>query len=141
MLAHELGHYLGLGHIFFSFNTASEAEQFLTDHNNNPNVFDADGLSDTLPDPYIGDHYNTCTDVSAVTLNGIVFTIPRDNIMSYYNGRTSLSPKQMELARWYLQLRMQNGMSMPTNINAPNRRKPTTWASGPFRGAHPVSRI
>jgi hypothetical protein len=121
MLAHEIGHYLGLGHIFPNvFNNLPEAEKYLAANNNNPNAFDADKLSDTLPDPYIGEDYYTCGTVAEVTLNGIKFVLPRDNIMSYYNGRTSLSGQQMELVRWYLEKRRQNKMAMPTNVNAPD---------------------
>jgi hypothetical protein len=134
MLAHELGHYLGLGHIFgYIFHSEQEAAALLLAHNNNPQIFDADGLSDTLPDPYIDTTDIICGPTNEVTLNGIVFPLPRDNIMSYYNGRSSLSTQQMELARWYLQKRLQNGMAMPSNVNAPNALEAQDlgiWSSG-----------
>lgn len=119
MLAHEIGHYLGLVHIFPRvFSNLPEAEKYLAANNNDPNAFDGDKLSDTLPDPYVGEDYYTCGSVTELTLNGIKFVLPRDNIMSYYNGRTSLSGQQMELVRWYLEKRRQNQMAMPTNVNA-----------------------
>jgi hypothetical protein len=58
-----------------------------------------------------------------VTLNGQVFPLPRQNIMSYYSNagvdRTDLTPQQSQLMRWVLGLRLSNGMAMPTNLNVP----------------------
>ncbi len=119
-LAHEIGHYLGLAHTFAHepFPDVARAEKYLRSKDNDLAAFDGDGLDDTLPDPCI--RFAECEHVSSVTLNGIRCMLPRQNLMSYYDERSTLSPKQIARARWYLQARMKNGMSMPTNRNAKN---------------------
>jgi hypothetical protein len=120
-LAHEIGHYLGLAHPFARvFNSVAEAEAALKSNGNNPAIFDGDGFSDTPPDPFIALDEYQCPPVPGVTLNGIFFPVPRDNIMSYYEVRTGLSEMQIERARWVLSMRMAHGMSMPKNAQAPD---------------------
>lgn len=93
VLAHESGHYFGLAHPFpakyhpevdnwLVLDTVAEAEQFFIDGGRKKSVFDADGLSDTLYDPYIS--ALACTDDLTVVLDGTVFSLPRSNIMGYW---------------------------------------------------------
>lgn len=120
MLAHEIGHYLGLPHTFPAvYANPAEAEAALKKGGNSARVFDADGFSDTLPDPFIALEEYQCQPVEGVTLNGRFFRVPRDNIMSYYEVRNGLSPMQIERARWVLSARLANGMSLPKNSKAP----------------------
>jgi hypothetical protein len=121
ILAHEIGHYLGLVHTFPGvYKNVAEAEAVLKNNGNKPFTFDADGLSDTLPDPFIATDEYQCQPTAGVTLNGIFFPIPRENIMSYYEVRTGLSEMQIERARWVLATRMTHGMSLPKNSTAPH---------------------
>jgi hypothetical protein len=124
ILAHEIGHYFGLSHPFVqTFNSLPAADLFLKAHGNDPQAFDGDGLSDTPPDPFIDLPQFQCAPTQAVTLNGQVFPLPRQNIMSYYSNagvdRTDLTPQQSNLMRWVLGLRAPNGMATPTNLNVP----------------------
>jgi len=119
-LAHEIGHYLGLAHTFLQvFHNSQEAKDFLKANNNDPAAFDGDGLSDTPPDTYIDTYKMQCAPVAGITLNGVTFPLPRDNIMSYYEVRTGLSKMQTERVRWFLALRQLGRMAMPTNAGAP----------------------
>jgi hypothetical protein len=120
LMAHEIGHYLGLPHPFPKvFNSIQEAEEYLQSHGNDPNAFDGDGIADTPPDPYIETNDIQCKPVASVTLKGKEFPLPRTDIMSYYEVRTGLSPQQIDRARWILRMRQQNGMAMPTNRGIP----------------------
>jgi hypothetical protein len=119
-LAHELGHYLGLGHLFPQvFHSIPEAAAYMRGHGNGPSAFDNDRLGDTLPDPYIDTPEIQCTQVPSITLNSFEFPLPRTNIMSYYEVRTGLSPQQIELARWVLTRRALNGMAASINRGVP----------------------
>lgn len=112
--AHELGHHLGLAHTFPGHSFASQAAaEFLRSKGNKPEAFDGDGFSDTPPDPAIGPL--ECQRASAITLNGLRFTLPRRNLMSYYDERDSLTPQQMQRVRWMLRKRLQNKLAMPKN--------------------------
>ena len=124
ILAHEIGHYFGLLHPFTQvFPSLAKAELYFTAHGNDPAVFDGDGLSDTPPDPFISLPSFQCQPIASVTLNGQVFPLPRQNIMSYYSNagvdRTDLTPQQSNIMRWVLGLRAKNGMATPINSDVP----------------------
>ena len=117
-LAHEIGHYLGLPHIFPTgpFPDIPSAEAYMKEHGNDPSCLDGDGLSDTPPDPSI--RPTECDRTATVVLNGITLVLPRRNLMSYYDERDSLSARQIERVRGVLQRRMRYGMGRPTNQDA-----------------------
>lgn len=105
-LAHEIGHFLGLSHTFVGqpFADVAAAESHFLANDRDPGTFDGDGLADTLPDPAI--RALECERRETVTLADTTFRLPRRNIMSYYDERDSLSPEQMQRARWVLQQRL-----------------------------------
>lgn len=115
MLAHELGHYMGLWHTFPGnpFATKTDAENYFLGHGSNPAIFEGDGLSDTEPDPPI--RTMECDHSPTVTLGTTTFTLPRTNIMSYYDEAAVVSPQQIDRVRWFLAQRMGNNMAVPTN--------------------------
>ncbi|MBI2842264.1 MAG: hypothetical protein HYX78_02580 [Armatimonadetes bacterium] len=118
--AHEVGHYMGLVHTFpfDPFPTKNDAENYFINHGSDPNMFDGDGLSDTSPDPGIAPM--ECSTDTTVTLDGVVFPLPRTNIMSYYNEAAEVTPMQINRARWFLNQRMAHNMAMPTNAGIAN---------------------
>jgi len=118
LLAHEMGHYLGLVHTFpAEFPTVARAEAFLTEHHGDPACFDGDGLSDTLPDPFIQELQNS--PVKEVVLLGKKFPLDRTNIMGYWQRDYSrLSPQQTAIVRWFMTRRHEHGMSLPSNNTA-----------------------
>jgi hypothetical protein len=120
MLAHEIGHYLGLAHTFDEiFVSEQEAEAFFIANDNDPLAFDGDGFADTPPDPYVEVWAIQCEPVDSIELGGMTFPLPRTNIMSYYEVRTGLSQQQIERVRYVLGLRRQNYMAMPSNRSVP----------------------
>jgi hypothetical protein len=115
-LAHEIGHYLGLTHTFGTvFGSRQEAADALRAANENPGIFDGDGLADTPPDPFIREYQ--CGTEQSVTLGETTLLLPRSNVMSYYANASELSPQQIELIRPVLDFRLANGMALPTNAN------------------------
>ena len=117
-LAHEIGHYLGLPHTFAGepFVRAAAAEAYLKAKGGTPSVFDGDGFSDTPPDPSI--RSLECDPTREITLGGITFQLPRQNIMSYYDERVHLSLLQVRRVRWVLGTRVAGGMALPRNTVA-----------------------
>jgi hypothetical protein len=114
-LAHEIGHYLGLPHTFVGepFPDVGAAEAHLGTHRGDPRAFDGDGFADTPPDPAI--RSLECERTAAIVLAGQTFVLPRRNLMSYYDERDSLSPQQIERARWVLARRLAHDMRLPVN--------------------------
>lgn len=114
-LAHEIGHYLGLPHTFVGepFPTQAEAEAYFRKKGNAPGVFDGDGFTDTAPDPAI--RTLECERTGQIELNGVVFNLPRRNIMSYYDERDGLSRQQIARVRWMLDKRLEHRMAVPSN--------------------------
>jgi hypothetical protein len=92
LLAHELGHYMGLSHTFpddprtgRAFLNESDALSYFNARGNDVNAFDGDKLGDTLTDPYIDITDFQCRRTTILTLDGRRFILPRHNIMSYYD--------------------------------------------------------
>lgn len=113
-LAHELGHFLGLAHTHKTeFRTVAEAAAAFQRAGGNPLIFDGDGLSDTPPDPGIGE--TTCGRVPFVDLAGVRLPLPLNNVMSYYDGRMVLTAGQLDRARWMIAERRARGWRAAKN--------------------------
>ena len=102
ILAHELGHHLGLPHTHSrTFQTVREAEDFLLSAGN---LGDLDGdssiINDTPPDPDIVEIRDNLS-LDAITLAGQAVPLARKNIMSYWNhgGKGQLSHSQIDRVR------------------------------------------
>ena len=109
LFAHELGHYFGLDHTFLEFKTKSAAAEALRSVGNRPSEFDADRLAETPPEPYIEEL--ACSKDTTVTLNGIPFSLLRDNVMSYYFSDTkTLVPQQIRVVRAWVERRYADAM-------------------------------
>lgn len=115
--AHEMGHFLGLGHTMPNlptFASIDEAAAYFVAKGRTASLFDGDGLSDTLPDPYM--RFLECAATTSVTLDGVVFVLPRENLMSYYNEASVLTPMQAAIARDMAALVVRGGGRYPTNV-------------------------
>ena len=101
LMAHEIGHYLGLPHTFAKeFGSYAEAEAYfaLVGAPPNSDVYEGDGRDQTEPDPFIDTTAYQCSSTS-VTIYGYVFELPRDNVMSYYHPITEVVESQFHTAR------------------------------------------
>jgi streptogramin lyase len=136
LLAHQIGHYLGLAHPQWdSFSSRANAEtRFKTvasaicQGGNDPIcdeyakiIFDGDRavsdperrVQDTAPDPFIRTTSNQCqASATTVSLTGVgtsptTFTLPRENVMSFYDPRGALSAQQIAVIRKAAQTRLQ----------------------------------
>jgi hypothetical protein len=116
--AHEMGHFLGLGHTMPNlpaFASIADAAAYFVQNGRTRSVFDGDGFSDTLPDPYM--RFLECaTTTAAVTLDGVVFELPRDNLMSYYKEAAVLTPMQCAIVRDMAALVVRGAGRYPTNV-------------------------
>jgi hypothetical protein len=103
LLAHELGHYLGLLHTHPEvFRSVREAEAYFEEHGRDPLAFDGDGIPDTPPDPFVQIPQIQCNPLESLRLLGVEFPLPRDNLMSYYGDRLEsmvLTPIQGDITR------------------------------------------
>jgi len=102
ILAHELGHHLGLPHTHArTFQTVREAEDFLL---SGGKLRDLDGdasiIDDTPPDPDTVEVRESLA-LDAVTLAGQAVPLARKNIMSYWNhgGMGQFSHSQIDRVR------------------------------------------
>lgn len=116
MLAHEMGHYLGLPHTFPNPISWTDAKNKLASSGNDPSVFEGDGFSDTAPDPGVDIPFNF--PLKEIHLNGVALPIPYGNIMSYMNwdDHDWMSPQQARAARDWFLARKRFGINLPPNI-------------------------
>ena len=121
LFAHEAGHYLGLPHTFSQiFLSVPLAEAFFINHGSDPIVFDGDGRDESYPDPYVdvpGVQCNVTT--SSLTLGGVVFPLPRTNVMSYYYPVSDLVSSQAWTVRQALLLRSGQNLGLIAYGSAP----------------------
>lgn len=111
LLAHEVGHYLGLPHTFSQvFGSIGEAESFFVSHGGDPETFNGDGRDETEPDPFVSTWDVQCV-LGSITLDGVVFDLPRTNLMSYYYPNTTLAKSQTWTARQGLLVRLNEPMA------------------------------
>jgi hypothetical protein len=99
LLAHELGHHLGLAHTFPEvFSSVWAAEDA---HEKDPQYLDGDAISDTLLEPFFRDEEFECNlQVNAVRLNDQALRLPRHNVMSYLDSpQKTLSAEQILIVR------------------------------------------
>jgi len=96
-LAREVGHYLGLSNTFAKeFMTVPDAERYFKEHKRDPAIFDGDGLGDTPPDPFVR-AFQVDRKAIKLTLDGVTFPLPRDNLMScYLDSNKKLSRLQIQ---------------------------------------------
>ena len=115
LLAHRIGLYLGLPHTFAAIHgSVAEAADTLSDRQQEPSAFDGDSFEDTLPDPGVY-ALTQCEDQRSMTIGGLGFELPRDNLMSHFPERFDLTLSQVERVRWMFDLRRANEMAVPVN--------------------------
>ena len=102
ILAHELGHHLGLPHTHSrTFQNVRQADDFLL---SGGSLDDLDGdrsiIDDTHPDPDIVEMRDNLS-LDAIALGGVGIPLARKNIMSYWNhgGLGELSHSQIDRVR------------------------------------------
>ncbi len=97
LMAHEMGHQLGLAHTHAgSYATVADAATAYINSGHNADIFDGDKLLSTPPDPLVGATNGCLKSTYSVTLDGVRFFLPRDNVMSYYDSdQMTLSPDQV----------------------------------------------
>jgi len=115
-LAHEIGHYLGLGNTYTeTYPDLEKAEEAYTRSGYNLNAFDGDTFTDTPPDIHIDSTDHQCGSSETLTLTGAAVPIIRGNLMSKYVPRSNLTPMQIARMRYMLAKRYSNGMVLPSN--------------------------
>lgn len=114
-LAHEIGLHLALPTTYVStFPNEEAAAAELADAGQDPDVFDGDGFDDTPPDPGLYDEHQ-CSGADTIEVGGLDFELPRDNVMSLYEERDTITLEQVERVRWMLELRQGRDLSSPVN--------------------------
>jgi hypothetical protein len=131
MLAHEVGHYLGLPHTFTGiYASVATAQTAYINSGRDAGIFNNDGRDETEPDPFVDTSAVQCS-AASVTLDGTVFTLPRPNAMSYYHPISEFTPSQAATMRQVLLLR--SGQSLTKALrgpaNAPIEAESRSWSS------------
>lgn len=110
-LGHELGHHLGLGHTHSNnYATVEEAEAAFVANGMDETFFDGDSMWLTLPDPWV--QAVACDpSVTSLTLAGVTFKLPRNNVMSYYTKGDQLEADQRVITRQVLLLRQAKSLA------------------------------
>ncbi len=124
LLAHELGHYLGLSHTFpgrsdeFT-DTPEKASEYIADNGGTKEALDGDGIADTPPEAgtsfYFNQGWDTCSQWNdSYTISGLkvsgeafsyTFTPDRNNVMSYFSCEPmAFTPGQVKRMREWLQM-------------------------------------
>lgn len=115
LLAHEVGHYLGLPHTFsWIASTINQVESFFVINNHNPQVFEGDGRDETHPDPFVSQFGPQCV-FDSLELDGVSLTLPRENAMSYYHPVSGFVSSQTSTMRQTLMLRTGQRLSGENN--------------------------
>lgn len=115
-LAHEIGHYLGLGNTFTEqFVSVEAAEDAYNRSGYDLNSFDGDSFTDTPPDLAVMGAEYQCGVQEALSISNTSVPITRGNLMSTYYPRSMLTTEQITRARYMLAKRYSNGMVMPSN--------------------------
>ena len=116
LLAHQIGHYLGLNNTFPKlFANISDAEKAYEKSGFSAAFFDGDGLSDTPPDAYVNKSEFQCGEKLNIKISNADFNLTRGNLMSYYMPRSQLTPLQITRARFISALRSRNESMIPSN--------------------------
>lgn len=120
-LAHEIGHYLGLGNTFKTlFTDKTTAEEAYNRAGYQLASFDGDTFTDTVPDIFVQAPEFQCGTENTINLANAAIEVPRNNLMSFYPPRTTLTPQQSARARYWLAFRYRNEMVVPSNRNLKN---------------------
>ena len=119
LLAHQIGHYLGLRNTFpILFNDIKAAESAYEKSGYGASFFDGDGIADTPPDAYVDQPQYRCGEKTSITISNAEFILTRGNLMSYYEPRSQLTPMQIIRIRYIAALRSRNGSFIPSNQDA-----------------------
>ena len=105
LFVHEVGHYLGLPHTFLWIpGSVEQAESFFILRGHDVNVFDGDGREETAPDPFVAIPNVQCG-TDDLSLDNVIFDLPRENAMSYYHPVSAFVNSQSSTMRQTLLLR------------------------------------
>lgn len=133
LLAHRIGLYFGLPHTFAAIHeSVAEAADTLSDQQQDPAAFDGDSFDDTLPDPGLYP-LSQCDERRSMTIGGVDFELPRDNLMSHFSERFEITLSQVDRVRWMFDLRRANGMAVSVNAVVDHQEAESTLSatSGP----------